>query len=60
MGTLRRRDLLFQTMDSQLYDDGGHVEQSPSYSAVITGWLVETKLLDGPQTATPGPPATPS
>ena len=40
------RDLLFRSMDAQLFDDGSHVEQSPNYAAVITGWLVETKLLD--------------
>jgi hypothetical protein len=40
------RDLLFRSMDSQLFDDGSHAEQSPGYSAIILGWLVETKLLD--------------
>ncbi len=40
------RDLLFRSMDAQLFDDGSHVEQSPNYAAVITGWLVETRLLD--------------
>ena len=40
------RDLLFRSMDAQLFGDGSHFEQSPNYAAVITGWLVETKLLD--------------
>ena len=40
------RTLLFNCMRGQLYDDGAHVEQSPTYTAGISEDLLEARLLD--------------
>src|SRR5205814_6617362 len=42
----RARQLLFDAMDGQLYDDGSHREQSPGYTQSIIEDLLETKLLE--------------
>jgi hypothetical protein len=40
------RQLLFQTMDAQVYDDGSHVEQSPGYTLGVAEDLLEAYWLD--------------
>ncbi|MFT3788735.1 MAG: alginate lyase family protein [Tepidisphaeraceae bacterium] len=40
------RQLLFQTMDAQIYDDGSDVEQSPGYTLNVTETLLESYWLD--------------
>lgn len=40
------RNLLFNAMRGQLYGDGSHVEQSPTYAAAVAEDLVEARLLD--------------
>ncbi|MEM8875114.1 MAG: heparinase II/III family protein [Planctomycetota bacterium] len=40
------RQLLFASMDAQLYDDGSHVEQSPGYAAGVVEDLIDSYLLD--------------
>jgi hypothetical protein len=40
------RDLLFDSMDEQIYPDGSHYEQSPNYAAAVIQRLLETKQLD--------------
>src|SRR5437588_3338495 len=40
------RNLLFHTMDAQLYADGSHVEQSPGYTANVAEALLEARWLD--------------
>jgi len=42
----RGRELLFQTMDAQIYRDGSHVEQSPGYSLAVADDLLEAYWLD--------------
>ena len=40
------RGLLFNAMDAQLYNDGGHVEASPGYTANVVDDLLEAYWLD--------------
>ncbi|MEM6313604.1 MAG: heparinase II/III family protein, partial [Planctomycetota bacterium] len=40
------RQLLIDSMNAQVYPDGGHIEQSPGYQLVIANELVEALLLD--------------
>ncbi|HEX8522100.1 MAG TPA: alginate lyase family protein [Tepidisphaeraceae bacterium] len=40
------RAMLFKGMDAQFYNDGGHVEQSPGYTANIADDLLESYWLD--------------
>lgn len=40
------RNLLFTAWDHQLFNDGSHVEQSPTYTAGVVEDLLEAKWLD--------------
>jgi hypothetical protein len=40
------RGLLFNAMDAQLYNDGGHLEASPGYTANVIDDLLEAYWLD--------------
>ena len=40
------RDLVFRSMDAQLYADGSHVEQSTTYTAAALGDLMEARQID--------------
>ncbi|MEM8874560.1 MAG: alginate lyase family protein [Planctomycetota bacterium] len=40
------RQLLIDSMNAQVYPDGGHIEQSPGYQLVIANELIESYLLD--------------
>src|SRR5207248_7638663 len=40
------RGLLFNAMDAQLYNDGGHVEESPGYAGNVIDDLLEAYWLD--------------
>jgi hypothetical protein len=40
------RQLLFDTMDAQIYPDGSHVEQSPGYTLGVAEDLLESYWLD--------------
>lgn len=40
------RGMLFNAMRAQLYGDGAHVEQSPTYAAGVAEDLLEARLLD--------------
>ncbi len=40
------RNLLYAAMDAQFYNDGSHVEQSPTYTAAVLGDLLDARRLD--------------
>ncbi len=40
------RQLLFDSMDANFYDDGAHVEESPTYASGVIEDLLDAKYLD--------------
>lgn len=40
------RNLIFQCLETQIYDDGSHVEQSPGYAFNVSNDLLDARQLD--------------